>query len=72
MNSTHSPLVLPFRSCAQSLYGARDCHPRRRLRTHAETRCDIRVRQPLLHPQDDQAAVAIAQVRELISVEPHM
>ena len=54
MNTKHSPPVLTFRFCAQSSYGARNCHPRRRLRAHAETRRDICVRQPLLHPQDDR------------------
>lgn len=72
MNTKHSPPVLTVRFCAQSSYSARYCHPRRRLRAHAETRRDICVRQPLLHPQDDQAAVAIAQFRKLVLVAPHM
>jgi hypothetical protein len=62
-------LALHLRS--QPMNGASDCHPRRRLRAHAKTRGDVRVRQPLFHAQDDQAAVAHAQRRELVPVAPH-
>ena len=72
MNTKHSPPVLTFRFCAQSSYGARNCHPRRRLRAHAETRRDICTYDSPCSTRKTIAAVAIAQFRKLVLVVPHM